>query len=340
MTSNPPLANHSAEEMVVGFILRNPKEVISLGLSPDDFDKDILRAIFVIISEMQNTGETVTLSAIARKCSKIKIDERFLLYLWQSAPEEMNSITDYINSIRDSSDRRKIARALKEAEKGLSDSVPTADVIQELQNSLMSITPNEKTRVLNIADLNPRKIHTTPPEYILKINGTDVRFLSGELLSWRRFKTKVFETLDFVPIEPRNWDLTISKMMERLDHETAPADASKLGQLAAHIKSWFERMCEASEPVDLAVGHYVTREHCGMDYIFFKAKPLLRFLRSEGNLATTAAALWNDLREFGVVRKPIRLGNKSSTLWGLPVNFWKKWEGAEDDDGDIPPADF
>lgn len=93
---------------------------------------------------------------------------------------------------------------------------------------------------------NLRKICTDPPRYVVEVNGQDVEAVAEDLLEWRRFARRCFETINLV-VGPRRkgWMQELKDLTEKIREIDAPAEASFRGVVLEKVRE-FLRLSERS----------------------------------------------------------------------------------------------
>ena len=322
----------SAEESLLSALLQGQgaiDDVVEI-ISPEDFHDDKHQAIFQACLDLHIAGKEINQVSVAdqlRQNGNI-VDTSFLAYLALS--KSTNQIKDTAGIIHRLSMMRQIKVALSEIE-GLcsSGSLEVSEVLDELEERIRELREKTTENSRRVVITNPRIITTNPPRYKFCINGKDVNLTPAQISNWRNFKAKVIEVLNFVPLQPRDWDSMMDKLLRSAVREEAPRDASAEYQILIEIGRWFERMSEATEAVDLAAGHHVVRTYKGQDYYFFQSTPLLQFLKAQGK-TISSEDLWVLIKDHGGIKdKPIRLGKTTRKLWGIPTDFLEDVEEIE-----------
>lgn len=194
----------------------------------------------------------------------------------------------------------------------------------------------------------PRLVETQPPYYIWNVNGTDIRFSLIEITTQTQFKRKVVAECNFVPLQPKNWDAYVNELLQISVKIEAPMEASSEYQLKLTIGQIFDKyFTEATEFSDLARG-YVRRKFSAkpdepeIEYYCLKSTALVTYLEGK-KITISPNDLWAKyISKWGGVRhKGIRIGDKTTSLWCIPVSAFDE-EAEQREPAQIPevPEDF
>jgi len=179
---------------------------------------------------------------------------------------------------------------------------------------------------------NLRIIKSKPRHYILEVNGQDMSLSRGDLLAKGKFKAKVVDERDFIPVLPKDWDSFISKLLAQAREVEAPVDTSPEIEVLLSTKRWFEQRGEGTEYSDLQSGSYAIVPYRGKEtnweqreFWAFQPTPLLRWLKRDLNRTISRDFLWAMAQSWGVIKWQWRIGKaKGGTpirLWALPPSF-------------------
>jgi len=344
MVEKIPPNNVDAEEGVCGSILIDGESIkqIADSLSPQSFYSERTRWIYEVSLALYQRGEAINQITVANELNnKGKLEAAggaaYLSYLVSVCPTSLD-IEHYAN----------IVERLAKARKGIAVCEKIIDILYQAPSNidealdegillLEDIKSPIKSRRLEASNL--RIIKSNPRHYILEINGQDMKLSRTELLTKAKFKAKVIDERDFVPILPKNWDNFINSLLANAKEMEAPIDTSPEVEVKLSIKRWFEQRGEGTEYSDIQSGSYIIVSYRGKetdweqkDFWAFQPTPLLRWLKRDIQRTITRDSLWSMILSWGGVKWQWRIGKaKDSTpvrLWALPPNFAESAEFA------------
>jgi hypothetical protein len=343
MPDKLPPHNIEAEEQVNDSLLLDPAaiEQISDFLSPGDFyterngyiyeaclalyQRGIAPNQISIAEELEHRGRLETVGGAA-----------YLSYLIASCLTSLD-IEHHAETVhRLALFRKLIGAAGQIASIGYDATTSIDEAIDKAKIILDELKP-AKSRRLQVSNL--RIIKSKPRHYILEVNGQDMSLSRAELLTKGKFKSKVIDERDFIPLLPKDWDNFISKLLASAREMEAPVDTSPEIEVKLSAKRWFDQRGEGSEYSDLQSGCYVTVPYRGKETNFeqkefwaFQPTPLLRWLKRDLNRTISRDALWSMMVTWGVVKWQWRIGKGHDStpirLWALPPDFAKEAEFA------------
>ncbi|GBF48738.1 replicative DNA helicase [Leptospira ryugenii] len=156
MSSNP-LHEIESEKNLIGFLLtRGVVGQEDIGLEPNDFYLEIHRRIFQAIDELISEGialDAVSVTSHMREKGLFKDESKDLVYLTSVFRDTVptQSLDYYIRRIKRSSDRRKYLEKLSVSiEKVKSEPGDNDTVFSEIEQSLMDISRQERSKGLRL----------------------------------------------------------------------------------------------------------------------------------------------------------------------------------------------
>jgi len=336
MAEKTPPHDINAEEGVIGSLLIDGTaiEQIANSLEPQSFYQERTRWVYEAALALYQRGEVINQITIAHELQdKGKLEASggaaYLSYLVAICPTSLD-IEHYANIVqRLAMTRELISVGNKIAEIGYQAGHNIDEAIDQARVLLDGIKPS-KSRRLEVSNL--RIIKSNPRHYILEVNGQDMKLSRTELLTKAKFKAKVIDERDFVPILPKNWDNFISSLLASAKEMEAPVDTSPEVEVKLSIKRWFEQRGEGTEYSDIQSGSYIIVPYRGKetdweqrDFWAFQPTPLLRWLKRDIQRTITRDSLWSMVVSWGGVKWQWRIGkSKDSTpvrLWALPPSF-------------------
>lgn len=332
-----------AEEAVIGSLLIDGTAIgkIADTLSPQDIYNEKNRWIYDVCLYLYQSNEAINQITVAHELNnKGKLDNSggaaYLSYLISVCPTSLD-IEHYSEIVHRLAIMRNLITVGNQiASIGYDGGDNVGDAIDKARALLDDIKP-AKSRYLDLSGL--RIIKSNPPHYIVNVNGDDMNLNLGELQSWGRFRTKVLSERDFIPIKPKNWELTINRLLSQAAKFEAPVDTSAEAEIKLSIKRWFEQRSEGSEYSDIQSGCYAVVPYRGnetaweqKEYWAFQPTPLLRWLKRDLGKTVKRDELWAMALGWGIIKHQWRIGKGQSgipiRLWALPPQFAESVEFA------------
>jgi hypothetical protein len=160
------------------------------------------------------------------------------------------------------------------------------------------------------------------PQYIMSINGQDVKFSRPQLTSNMKFRERVFERLDKMPPRMNNamWDQMIQHWLVNHEVIEIPFELTTTASLGTLLKDFIEVMPEAQSRADILRGNVAYES----GNFLFHFESFARYLQQQRYPTTSAAMLWQQLRNLGVEKKTTTTaGNKKLNYWVVAEVFVK-----------------
>lgn len=184
--------------------------------------------------------------------------------------------------------------------------------------------------VTEIGDL--RKITTRPPSYIISVEGRDVELLTFAVLrSWTRFKDAIGEAIDMIPemYVPRGWrqqdawESLLRPLLEAVERDEAPADASIDGMLIDVIRDWLKALPCDTDPAVLEGPRTLYQREDGR--LAFRSRQLLAHLEGSATARMVSPSdVWRVLRRAGFDHGQQRTGpdaRQVTKVWIAPLEI-------------------
>jgi hypothetical protein len=165
------------------------------------------------------------------------------------------------------------------------------------------------------------------PQYIMSINGQDVKFTRPELTSNTKFREKVFERLDKMPPRMNNamWDQMIQHWLVNHEVIEIPYELTTTASLGTLLKDFIDAAPDAKSRSDLLRGMVLFENNA----FLFHFESFARYLQQQRYPTSSPNSLWHQLRNLGVEKKTTTTsGNKKLNYWAVSESFIK---GGDDD---------
>ena len=163
------------------------------------------------------------------------------------------------------------------------------------------------------------KITTTPPTWIIAVNGKRIHIDSTEdLVSQASFGISCIDKLDVWPHKVKNstWKQQMDTLLTHVERVEAPEDASQEGQLWHLVNEFCNIRAQAETREQILMGRPFRQE----GYIYFRSPDLLKYLsqRRYRDVDRTHK-IWSSLRERGGINATLSIHNRKYRLWALPI---------------------
>jgi hypothetical protein len=335
MPEKIPPHNVDAEEAVVGSLLIDGSAIehIANHLDPQSFYYERTKWVYEIALSLYQRGEAINQVTVSHELqNRGKLEAcggvAYLSYLVSMCPTSLD-IEHYADIVWRTAMARKLIAAGEQIMYMGYQADHNIDEALEQAHVILDGIKSPRSRRLEVSNL--RIIKSNPRHYILEVNGRDLRFSRTELLQKAKFKAKIIDELDFVPILPKNWDNFISGLLSNAKELEAPVDTSPDIEVKLSTKRWFEQRGEGEEYSDIQSGSYVVVPYRGKEtnweqreFWAFQPTPLLRWLKRDLGKVITRDALWSMVVSWGGVKWQWRVGKGNSVpirLWALPPSF-------------------
>lgn len=158
------------------------------------------------------------------------------------------------------------------------------------------------------------------PQYIIAVNGQDIKFSRPELTSNMKFREKVFERLDKMPPRMNNamWDQMIQHWLINHDVIEIPYELTATASLGTLLKDFVHGSPEAQSRADLLRGSVLLEN----GHYLFHFESFSRFLQQQRYPIGSPSMLWNQLHNLGIEKKTTTTaGNKKLNYWMVSEDF-------------------
>ena len=176
------------------------------------------------------------------------------------------------------------------------------------------------------------KIATEPPVYIVQVEDRRVELSSGQLLSFRDFRKRVFECLDILlpQIKAKQWDVEVGKLLEKIEVRLAPKNSTPSGKLLEHLEAYCTgNSKDTNREILVRGGVWVDGETTYVHGPSFEAYlQRMKFTELAANKITTVFKT-----QLEATHHQFNILNKCVSCWGI-----KSYEG-QTDDFEVPKVD-
>lgn len=169
-------------------------------------------------------------------------------------------------------------------------------------------------------------LNTEPVMWELRMNGVPITMTTEELMDYKQLRIRAMEKLHMVlpsKIKPSQWtDEILSELMNNVQIEEAPIEASPMGVLALRLDE-FMRKADLTSPGDdprdrdhLLRGMPVVQIHKGEKVIMFRSIDYEDYLKRTKTDIPRNKTLWHRAnREMGVQFDRIRVKQQIISIW-------------------------
>lgn len=167
--------------------------------------------------------------------------------------------------------------------------------------------------------VNLRKILTTPPRYILEVNGHDLELSFEDLTRFQRFRDRVLQEMDLMirPMKQGQWDLKLKELLKTKQDVEAPPDASPEGQLLEALYDFIALRDRARSREDLLRGSPIE----GDQDVIFRIQDFMRYLQSRRLDKMQAADIYVILKRLGCSHRHVSIKGRKLFAWALPKSL-------------------
>lgn len=179
-------------------------------------------------------------------------------------------------------------------------------------------------------DSHAQKILTTPPYWLVTVNGVRLQLDSQDLQYQGNFITHCIQHLNISPprLKENQWREVVNGILKNATEVAAPADAGIAGDLEFHLQSFCLDFAKAETREEILTGRPFTEE----GFVYFRSADFARYLESQHVRGIPKAMLYRHLRTFGVTHKQFRVGRRNINVWVAPE--------PQQEPVDIPAKDF
>ena len=164
---------------------------------------------------------------------------------------------------------------------------------------------------------NCRKLLSTPPKYIVNVNGLDLQLSWEQFYNFQKFKSQVGEMLNFViaPRKQASWEQTLRELLLGRTDIEAPDDASIMGLITEKLHEFLVLRERATEREDLLRGLPIQDG----DSVLFRASDFKRYLQGFKLDKVEQSDLFLSIRTQGATHKRLRLNGRMTMVWSYPL---------------------
>lgn len=162
------------------------------------------------------------------------------------------------------------------------------------------------------------KIETTPPTWIVAINGVRIELNDTDcLLSQASFRLICVEKINILPnrVKSDTWEKLVKGLLDHLETIEAPEDASPIGQLLNLVEEFCLSRAKALNKEEILRGKPYKED----GYTYFRSLDLIKFLSQRRfKEIEKPSKIWNILRERGALTKTLSIAGKNCRVWCIP----------------------
>jgi hypothetical protein len=323
-----------AEEIVLGTIIQNPEALrrASEMLSPDDFWGEQTEQIYsTCISLFDTKGAVDKNTLISTLKTQGILDqvggEKYIEKLVSAA--NIVLFPSNLSKVKNLSILRAIMHFANNVLKQISENQDANQLLQQMSAEIGSLERR-------ITKLPPRitklQIHTTNPRSykIIFSDGREVDINIEDIMSPKKVKEKIINTLDFVPslpYEAKDWEKFVKYLMDNA--EVIAQNSVDLNKdILDAIKDMLTTRGEAKIASDLRTGAYAREEIDGKEYLLFQKRAAVSYIKQHLDKNIDTVDLWRIIQNYGAINnkggKPLakRIGNDTRTgLWAIPATL-------------------
>ena len=162
------------------------------------------------------------------------------------------------------------------------------------------------------------KINSSPPTYIVEIEGSVFECAAIDLLQQHRFKILAFEKTNraITVVKEDAWIAMINEKMGAAEILDAPADADPEGQFRSHLEEFCTSRVTAKAIDEVLLAKPFVDPQSGRTY--FRSTDLLRYLESQRFRDFTEREIWLIVKRMKGEHHQLWLKGKNTTVWSIP----------------------
>jgi hypothetical protein len=162
-----------------------------------------------------------------------------------------------------------------------------------------------------------RKLGTSPPKYILEVNGHDITLDWENFYNFKLFKASVGESLNLIVggMKQPQWEQQVRDLLAKREDIEAPEDASMQGLVIQKFHEFLTLRERAQNREDLLRGLPVQDG----PNVLFRASDLHRYLQGSKLDKLEGSEIFLALRRDGCVHRRVRINGRVTTVWSYPL---------------------
>jgi hypothetical protein len=175
------------------------------------------------------------------------------------------------------------------------------------------------------------KILTDPPTWIFRIDGVNIEMDTDDFLMQSRFRRCVVEKLNRLPktMKQGKWDEYIGAVLQNAEEETAPEDASSLGQFFTHLFDFCMRQSRGITEESLLTNGLYHDEEAGI--VYFRSTYFEKYLQQQKFYDFSKKQI------YAAFRKVPGMSHGQKLIKGRNVQFWCVPEPEKTEEGYTVP---
>ncbi len=165
---------------------------------------------------------------------------------------------------------------------------------------------------------NCRKFLSSPPRYIVDVNGKDITLEWDELFQFKNFKSAVGERLNLIipGLKQQQWEHMLRDLIARKTDIDAPEDASAMGIVVEKFHEFLTLRERASEKEDILKGLPL---QVGGE-VMFRASDFKRYLQTMKLDHENMSDIYLVLKQHGCRHHTLRVNGKVTAVWAYPID--------------------
>ena len=161
-----------------------------------------------------------------------------------------------------------------------------------------------------------KKVLTTPPRYLLEVNGVELDLRSETFGEYLAFRKVVREVLNLVirPMKQSAWEMIMKAKLASREDLDAPPEASEAGKTEAHLHVFLELRSRAKKREDIL--KHLPFEEEGL--VYFRGLDFQQYLQ-RFNVKVEGTSLHTLLRARGCAHTTLSIKGKTCQLYKVPA---------------------
>jgi hypothetical protein len=168
------------------------------------------------------------------------------------------------------------------------------------------------------------KIMTTPPMYIVAVEGASIQCSSSDLLSQLQFRRLVMEKTDrIIPmLKGQVWDALLQDKLTNAEKVDAPVDAGPEGQLLSFLQDFCTSWAHANNRDEILLGKpWLNPDD---DHYYFRSRDFEAFLEHQHFRSFSGPERWEILRRSGATSEQRSIKGATRNVWRIPMSLFTK----------------
>lgn len=157
------------------------------------------------------------------------------------------------------------------------------------------------------------KVMTTPPTWIIDIEGVRMELETDDLLNQERFRRLCVSAINKLPtrLRPISWEKLVREKLSTVELLEAPRESSASGRMHFYFEQFLLNTAPAAAKDELLLGRPYTED----SVTYFRGNDFIRYLEVQG-IRVDPREVWSTLRVQGA-------GHGQFNIKGRNVQVWK-----------------